>query len=229
MQGRKPDNPISNLDKPARKKNKKARLGRDERRSKGRQLLAMAFARDMGVEEAIDHVRRQEILRDPDTGMLPTRRTVHVWYRDLNLRDLQINDGEMIERETERERCLARYKKAIIWWRSQVTDLECQLQDELDPEKIDDIRTRIGRCHNQQMKFEDKLITILHLDKDAPLEQLDDPDLRELVRNQISTSLAAFDLAELIQWKEMFEQAINVKLITENKVELNPVDEIMGD
>jgi hypothetical protein len=200
---RTPDNPISRS--AARKpttRPRKRRMKRDGRRQLGMTLIANALARGLAAVEALEHVRAQDVLLDAK-GKRPSLRTLWHWYGEVDHSHLDLTTDVPADTRSvdeHRESLAGEYSQGIIRWRYLRAPLLAALDSAADDEERRKIRVDIARCEDEVREYADKLVKVWHLDKLAPMERLDDEQIRGQLLQHVQQSLGKFEPDELDAW-----------------------------
>lgn len=181
---------------------------RAERRAWGIRILANAIHMGMDPGEAVQATCEHEKLRS-DRGRGPQHATVLRWLHELTAGELDLTgptvhgDGRL-DIDEQRRKMLTRLDATIRSWQAQSKALaqRATVDDSLEVQTA--IHMAQGRCEKIVAEYMRLKMQVLHLDKIPPLERLDDPDVRRVLRNHLERSLSYFTAEERGFWRELF-------------------------
>lgn len=185
-----------------------------ERRELGRYLLANALACGIDTTAAVMQIADHPWLRDPQTERGPHRATVFDWLREVTFDDLELTidaDGQLVrgaaklDIDERRRLYLGRIDAAVIRWTAQSKALAQNLKASGQPlAEKGEIHKAMIRCEKMAEDWLRMGAQLLHIDKIPPLERLDDPEVRSILRGHLERSLSFFSREELAAWRSLF-------------------------
>lgn len=185
-----------------------------ERRELGRYLLANALACGIDTTAAVMQIADHPWLRDPQTDRGPHRATVFDWLREVTFEDLELtidSDGQLVrgvaklDIDERRRLYLGRIEAAVTRWTAQSKALAQGLKasGQSLAEKAE-IHKAMIRCEKMAEDWMRMGAQLLHIDKIPPLERLDDPEVRSILRGHLERSLSFFSREEIAAWRALF-------------------------
>lgn len=190
-----------------------------ERRDLGVFLLANTLACGIATTEAVAQVADHPWMRNNETGRGPHLSTVWEWLKQATFEDVDVTigpDGKVtrtslkMDIDERRRQYLGRIDSAVIRWTAQAKALAQGLQGARQPlDEKEAIHKAMIRCEKMAQDFMRLGAQLLHIDKIPPLERLDDPEVRQILRSHIERSLAYFTAEERDAWRALFtDQAV---------------------
>jgi hypothetical protein len=186
-----------------------------QRRDLGIMILANTLACGIGTTDAVEMVADHPWLRDPKTNRGPVRSTVWQWLKEASFEDIEIKLDPMsgkpvrasvtMDIDERRRQYLGRVDASVVRWTAQGRALAQRLKVKDQPlEEVEQVHKAMIRCDKMALEFQELGIRLLHIDKIPPLERLDDPEVRQVLRSHIERSLAYFTTEEREAWRELF-------------------------
>jgi hypothetical protein len=185
-----------------------------ERKKLGSRLLALNLASGMPTTEAIQAVCDHEWMRS-DKGRGPHRSTVFAWLKEVTWADIPIGQDEtgrlieIVDRldvDEQRRRYLGRVEASIMAWTAQRKTLAAQMKADDSIEAQTEIHAAMERCERRIAEYIKIGAQLLHIDKIPPLERLDEPETRRMLRHHIERSLGFFTSDERQAGGAMFTE-----------------------